>query len=58
MLALRQAGISPSQWVIDNVTGSPAMERLLSERLARNGLLDGVDVLRITGAGAGASTLR
>jgi hypothetical protein len=58
MLALRRAGVSPADWVLNDVTGNPAMERLLAERLAANGLDSGTDVLRITGAGPNASNLR
>ena len=58
MLALRRAGVPVSDWVMNDVTGNAAMERLLSERLARNELDAGTDVLRITGAGPSASSLR
>jgi hypothetical protein len=57
-LALRRAGIDPSDWVLNDVTGVPSMEQLLTERLARNGLSGGTDVLRITGAGPNASSLQ
>lgn len=58
MLALRRAGIDPSDWLMNDVTGVPGMERLLTERLLRNDLTGGIDVLRITGAGRNASNLR
>jgi hypothetical protein len=58
MLALRRAGIPVNDWVINDVTGNPAMERLLTERLARNGTNGGTGLLRITGAGPNASSLR
>jgi hypothetical protein len=58
-LALRRAGIDPSNITFRNVTGSPTFERILSERLMRNGLTNaGTDVLRITGAGPRSSSLR
>jgi hypothetical protein len=58
MLALRRAGITPENWTIVNRTGQEAFEQLLDARLARNGLTDaGTDLLRITGAGPGASWL-
>ena len=45
-------------WAVNNVTGNPAMEQLLTQRLAKNGLSGGTDVLRITGAGSNASNLQ
>lgn len=58
-LALRQAGIPESQWNLINRTGVEAVEQNITNRLLRNGLDDaGTDVLRITGQGQGASTLR
>lgn len=57
MLALRRGGIDPSDWSLNDVTGLPGMERLLTERLLRNQLTRGTDVLRITGAGPNASNL-
>lgn len=52
MLALRRAGISPSDWTMVGRTGQDAFEQLVDERLARNGLTNaGTEVLRITGAG-------
>jgi hypothetical protein len=58
MLALRRAGISPSDWTMVDRTGQGAFEELLTQRLARNGLTDaGTDMLRITGAGPWASFL-
>lgn len=35
ILALRRAGVPVSDWVMNDVTGNAAMERLLAERLAR-----------------------
>lgn len=58
MLALRRGGIDPADWLLNDVTGVPGMERLLTERLLRNQLTGGTDVLRITGAGPNASNLR
>ncbi|MDP8961723.1 MAG: RHS repeat-associated core domain-containing protein, partial [Actinomycetota bacterium] len=57
-LALRRAGIDPSEWVVRDLTGDPFFEGLLTERLARNKLTDGIDYIRITGAGPNASSLR
>jgi hypothetical protein len=52
------AGVDSSQWVLNDVTGDAFLERVLTERLAGNGLTDaGTDVLRITGAGKWASWL-
>ena len=56
-LALRRGGGDPSDWAVRDVTGNAAREQLLTERLARNGLDGGTDVLRITGAGGSASSL-
>jgi len=51
-LALEQAGIPRSEWVLDNVTGEPAAEARLSGQLARNGLgSGGTPTVRITGGG-------
>jgi hypothetical protein len=51
-LALEQAGIPRSEWVVDNVTGDPAAEARLSGQLARNGLgSGGTSTVRITGGG-------
>ena len=58
MLALRRAGIPVQDWVMKDVTGNPAMDQLLTQRLAYNGLSGGTDVLRITGAGSNASSLQ
>ena len=58
-LALRQAGIPEAEWNLINRTGVPEVEANIFERLARNKLGDeGSEVLRITGAGANASTYR
>lgn len=57
-LALKRGGVDPADWVVRDVTGNAARERLLTERLARNGLDDGTDVLRVTGAGKDASSTR
>jgi hypothetical protein len=58
MLALRRGGIDPADWMLNDVPGVAGMERLLTERLLRNQLTRGTDVLRITGAGPNASSLR
>ncbi|MGE0791088.1 MAG: DUF4150 domain-containing protein [Sandaracinaceae bacterium] len=59
LLALQRAGIDPSRYVIRNVTGNQFFERLLTERLGRNGLTAlGTRTLRITGMGRGISSLR
>jgi hypothetical protein len=58
MLTLRRAGIQPGDWTINDMTGVTVIERLLTQRLAANGLVGGTDVLRITGAGRFASSLR
>lgn len=58
-LALKQAGIPESSWNLINRTGVESAEAAMTERLLRNGLgSGGTDVLRITGAGKGASVLR
>src|SRR5262249_16099602 len=58
MLALRRAGISPGDWAMGNRAGTDAFEHLLYERVARNRVTNaGTDVLRMTGAGPGASWL-
>lgn len=57
-LALRQAGIDPSKWNLLNKTGDAFVEGEITRRLIKNGLTDeGTPVLRITGAGPGASSL-
>ena len=57
-LALLRGGVSPADWVTNDVTGDPFLEQVLTERLANNGLTDaGTEVLRITGAGRWASWL-
>jgi len=57
-LALRQAGIPQSAWVLNDVSGDPAIQAAVSARLAGNGLTSaGTPALRITGSGANASTL-
>jgi len=57
-LALMRGGVDSSQWVLNDVTGDTFLERVLTQRLAGNGLTDaGTDVLRITGAGKWASWL-
>jgi hypothetical protein len=51
-LALQQAGIPRSQWLLDNVTGDPAAEARLSGQLASNGLgSGGTGTVRVTGGG-------
>ena len=58
-LALIRGGVSPAEWVVNDVTGNPFFEQILSERLAGNSLTGaGTEVLRITGAGRSASSLR
>jgi len=53
-----RGGVDSSQWVLNDVTGDTFLERVLTQRLAGNGLTDaGTDVLRITGAGKWASWL-
>jgi len=56
-LALWRGGIDPADWVLNDVTGNPLMEQILTERLLRNQIDGGVDVLRITGAGSNASNI-
>jgi len=56
-LVLRRGGIDPADWVLNDVTGNPLMEQILTERLLRNQTEGGVDVLRITGAGSNASNI-
>jgi RHS repeat-associated protein len=57
-LALLRGGINPADWTINDMTGDPFYEELLTQRLAKNGLTnEGADVLRITGAGRWASWL-
>ena len=59
MLALRRGGVPLSTWTIVDRTGQALYERVLTRRLIRNGLSSaGTDVLRITGAGSCASSLR
>jgi RHS repeat-associated protein len=51
-LALEEAGIPRSEWVLDNVTGDPGAEARLSGQLARNGLgSGGTPTVRIIGGG-------
>jgi len=56
LLALRRAGIDPSQFVLRDVTGNAAAEKALADRLLQNGLTGGTDVLKVRGAGPGASS--
>jgi hypothetical protein len=57
-LALLRGGIDASKWTIINRTGDAFFEKLLTERLARNGLSElGTEVLRISGAGKNASAI-
>jgi hypothetical protein len=57
-LALLRGGVSPADWTVNDFTGDPFYEELLTQRLANNGLAnEGTDVLRITGAGRWASWL-
>ncbi len=58
-LALRRGGVDPSRWTIRDMTGDPLFEQILNDRLVRNRLFnEGTDVLRITGAGKHASSLK
>jgi hypothetical protein len=57
-LALRRGGIDPADWTLRNVTGNPAVERKLSQRLASDGIPNGSDVIRVRGAGPNASAYR
>lgn len=58
-LALKRANIPESQWNLINKTGDLEIELKITERLQRNGLSNtGTDVLRITGQGKNASSLR
>jgi hypothetical protein len=58
-LALKQANIPESSWSLINRTGVESAEAAMTDRLLHNGLgSGGTDVLRITGAGKGASVLR
>ena len=58
-LALRRANVPESAWNLINKTGDAIIEAKITERLARNGLTDsGTDVLRITGEGKNASSLK
>ena len=58
-LSLVRGGVAPSEWTIINRTGDAFYEKLLTERLLRNELTNaGTEVLRITGVGKGASSLR
>lgn len=57
-LALRRGGVDPSDWAIRDVTGNASRERLLTRRLARNDMGGGSEVIRITGAGRNASSVR
>lgn len=57
-LALRRGGVDPADWAIRDVTGNAVAERILTRRLARNGMTGGSDVIRITGAGRHASSTR
>lgn len=43
---------------MNDMTGVGSMERMLTERLLRNNMVGGTDVLRVTGAGRYASSLR
>ena len=57
-VALMRGGVSPADWITNDVTGDPFFEQVLDKRLAKNGLTDaGTDVIRITGAGRWASWL-
>lgn len=58
-LALKRANIPEAQWNLINKTGDLEIELKITERLQRNGLTNtGTDVLRITGEGKSASSLK
>jgi hypothetical protein len=58
-LSLMRAGIPRNQWNLVNVSGDAVIQANIADRLLRNGLTgQGTDVLRITGAGKAASSLR
>lgn len=57
-LAPTRGGVSPADWVTNDVTGDPFFEQVLNERLASTDFTDGgTDVLRITGAAKWTSWL-
>ena len=59
LLALRRGGIKPNAIHFRNVTGHRGSERGLTRRLKRNKLTNaGTELVRITGAGPNASSLR
>ena len=54
-----RAGIPRNQWNLVNVSGDAGVQASMADRLLRNSLTNqGTDVLRITGAGKSASSLR
>jgi hypothetical protein len=56
-LALTQAGIPQSQWVLVDMTGDAAAQAAIAGRLGQNGLTNsGTSTLRVTGSGKGTST--
>jgi len=58
-LALTRAGIPQSSWNIIDMSANQTFRTSIGERLFRNGLTNqGTDVLRITGMGKGASSLK
>lgn len=58
-LALMQGGIPQTSWTTINMTGNAATEANIMQRLISNGLTtSGTDVIRITGMGSAASTIR
>ncbi len=57
-LALRRGGIDVSQWKIIDLTGDAAAEEAMTRRLADNGMDGGSDVIRVTGFGRHASSIR
>jgi RHS repeat-associated protein len=58
-LALKRASISIDKWNLINRTGDSGLEAHLTQRLMRNGLTNtGTDVIRITGFGQNASSLK
>ena len=45
------------QWTLRDVTGNPALESKLSQRLVEDGIPEGSDVIRVRGAGSNASAI-
>lgn len=58
-LALKRAGVPERAWNIVDYTAVPRVRANIADRLFRNGLTnEGTDVLRITGLGKNASSLK